>query len=508
MTAAGVASVSAMEVLLAVAGGEVKVVKIVLLAVAGRVVEILLTVAGGEVEVMKIVLLAVTRGMMEVLLAIAVMEVLLAVAGVKRIMLLVKVTEIKVLVKFSSTNTLSAVMNTMRTTMLSKVEVEAKIMMRRRLAITRLTLLKDNGVFQAVSRGGFAVSKNRLATDCALFITNAMNSFSLSKESVSSVKINILDLIVLSKFNISAWNIKSMDVTVTMSMTNTVSMTVAVFSVVRNMIVRILAVAMRHEMTLVKAFDLRFVEILTVNAMRLVINLAVAARLVVNLTIAAASVRLVNKILLGVAVNKVGFLGGVAFDVRLMNNLASVRPVNALSLHGLIRHALLADAGAAAAARLFAGFAFAAAGRIIMRVVSVETTFVEASVLGLVLIEAAAAWLVGIEAAALGFVIIEAAVLGSVVIVAAALGLVNIVAAVRVGSVGILNLVDNVHGLDRVDLVSSALLLGPRVVVAAMTRAFVMITGLRGGNQANKDSRSEHGYLKICLLYTLIGQSF
>ena len=176
------------------------------------------------------------------------------------------------------------------------------------------------------------------------------------------------------------------------------------------------------------------------EVMRTMINLSVALRLANRLmglvnrlvTIAASVglVRLVNKILLAVAVNKVRFLGLVAFDVSLL-------------WHGLIRHALLA--GLAAAARLLAGFALAAAGRVIMRVVSVETTFVEASVLGLVLIEAAATGLVGVEAAAVGSVLFEAAALRFVIVVAAVLGSVLIVATVRVGSVGIPNRVFNVN---------------------------------------------------------------
>ena len=131
-----------------------------------------------------------------------------------------------------------------------------------------------------------------------------------------------------------------------------------------------------------------------------------------------------------------------------------------------------------------------------MRVVSVETTFIEASSLGLVVIEGATLGSVLFETAALGFVVIERAVAGSVVIEAAAsrlvvieaaaLGLVGVIAGVRVGSVGILNLMDNVDRLDWVKFVlslavGSLLLLSPRVLESAV-RTSVVLGGLSSGN--------------------------
>jgi len=265
------------------------------------------------------------------------------------------------------------------------------------------------------------------------------------------------------------------------------------------------------------------------EVMRSMVNLTVAMRLVVNLTIAAmrlvnTSVRLVNrlvnagvrsmrfvdKLLFAVAVNKVRFPWGVALNVRLVLNLTgvrtAVRSVDALSRCGLRRHALFSAAGAAA--RLLAGFAAAgtaAGSSILMRVVSIETTFVKASLLGFVIIEAASLGSVCIETAA-GSVLIERAALGSViveaaasrlvvieaaaswlvVIEAAALGLVSVIATVRVGSVGILDLVDNVDRLDRLKFVlsltvGSGLLLGPRVLEASV-RTSVVLGSLSSGN--------------------------
>ena len=165
-------------------------------------------------------------------------------------------------------------------------------------------------------------------------------------------------------------------------------------------------------------------DLLTVSVMG---NLSVAVRLVVNLTIAAvrlvnasvglvnASVRLVNA---SVRVVMIPLAIAAVRSVNLLLvrsvNLTAVRSVDALSLLTLGRHALSAGlAAAGAAARLPAGFAAAAGGVRLMRVVSVETTFIEAAALGSVLIKT----------------------------------------AVRVGSVGILNLVDNVDGLDRLKFV-------------------------------------------------------
>ena len=166
-------------------------------------------------------------------------------------------------------------------------------------------------------------------------------------------------------------------------------------------------------------------NLLTVSVMG---NLSVAVRLVVNLTIAA--VRLVNASVRVVMIPlAIAVLNLTIASVRLVNlllvrsvnlllvrsvNLTAVRSVDALSLLALGRHTLSAGlAAAGAAARLPARFSAAAGGVRLMRVVSVETTFIEAAALGSVLIKT----------------------------------------AVRVGSVGILNLVDNVDGLDRLKFV-------------------------------------------------------
>lgn len=244
-------------------------------------------------------------------------------------------------------------------------------------------------------------------------------------------------------------------------------------------------------------------------AVRLVVNLTIAAMRLVNTSVrlvnrlvnaGVRSMRFVDKLLFAVAVNKVRFPWGVALNVRLVLNLTgvrtAVRSVDALSRCGLRRHALFSAAGAAA--RLLAGFAAAgtaAGSSILMRVVSIETTFVKASLLGFVIIEAAslgsvcietAAGSVLIERAALGSVIVEAAASRLVVIEAAALGLVSVIATVRVGSVGILDLVDNVDRLDRLKFVlsltvGSGLLLGPRVLEASV-RTSVVLGSLSSGN--------------------------
>ena len=221
-----------------------------------------------------------------------------------------------------------------------------------------------------------------------------------------------------------------------------------------------------------------------------------------------------------VAVNKVRFPGRVALDSRLVLNLAdvrsAVRSVNDLLRCALRRHALSTAAGAAARLARFAAGAAGAGSSILMRVVSVETTFIEASSLGLVVIEGATLGSVLFETAALGLVVIERATLGSVfletaalgfvvieratagsvvieaaasrlvVIEAAALGLVGVIAGVRVGSVGILNLMDNVDRLDWVKFVlslavGSLLLLSPRVLESAV-RTSVVLGGLSSGN--------------------------
>ena len=139
----------------------------------------------------------------------------------------------------------------------------------------RVTRLMDNGVLLAISRGPFAVSMNWLATNCALFITNSMNSVFLSEDCflVSSVNIDILDLIVLSKFNISAWFIESMDMTVTVAVTDTVTMTVAVFSVVRSMI--IIAVAVTVSILLV-------VHVMLLGLLAIAVRLVMTVRTVIK----------------------------------------------------------------------------------------------------------------------------------------------------------------------------------------------------------------------------------
>ena len=245
---------------------------------------------------------------------------------------------------------------------------------------------------------------------------------------------------------------------------------------------------------------------LAVSAVRLV-NLSVrlvdaSVRIVgTSMRLVDTSVRLVNR-LVNAGVRSVRLLAiRVDTSVRLVLNLAdmrsAVRSVNDSLGSGRRRLALSTAAGAAA--RLLAGFATGAAGaRGIMRVVSVETTFIETSVLGLVVIEGAALGSVLLETAALGSVIIERATAGSVVIEAAAsrlvvieaaaLGLVGIIAGVRVGSVSILNLMDNVDRLDRLKFVlslavGSVLLLSPRVAVfAAAVRTSMVLGSLSSGN--------------------------
>lgn len=246
-----------------------------------------------------------------------------------------------------------------------------------------------------------------------------------------------------------------------------------------------------------KAKTSEFTEILLFLAVAVAVRLVDAGMGLVDRLVNAG----VRSVRLGaIAVNKVRFPGRVAFDVRLVLNLAdvrsAVRSVNDLLRCALRRHALSTAAGAAARLARFAAGAAGAGSSILMRVVSVETTFIEASSLGLVVIEGAALGSVLFETAALGSVVIERATAGSVVIEAAAsrlvvieaaaLGLVGVIAGVRVGSVGILNLVDNMDRLDWVKFVlslavGSLLLLSPRVLEFAV-RTSVVLGGLSSGN--------------------------
>ena len=130
------------------------------------------------------------------------------------------------------------------------------------LSVTRGTLLMDNSVLLAVTRlvrlvkSTFeskakasklieiclAVSMSLPATNRALFVAKAFVNLSSADDSlVSAVNIDVLDLIVLTKFNISAWNINSSDVAVTVSMADTVRMTVAVLSETRSMLIALTA---------------------------------------------------------------------------------------------------------------------------------------------------------------------------------------------------------------------------------------------------------------------------
>ena len=164
----------------------------------------------------------------EIMFAVARVEILLAITRMDR-------------VELSSTNTPNAELRTMRTfttmTTLCKAEVKMKIV------ITRGVWLMVNNVLLTITRGTFAESMRFSASNRALF--EAKSFVYLSSEDcslVSTVKIDVLDLIVLTKFNISAWNINSSDVAVTVSVTDTVTMAVAVLSVVRSMSILVVLV--------------------------------------------------------------------------------------------------------------------------------------------------------------------------------------------------------------------------------------------------------------------------
>jgi hypothetical protein len=93
-------------------------------------------------------------------------------------------------------------------------------------------------VLLAIERANFAMGRREaMASTANRALLKAKSFVNLAAEDgplVSTVKIDVLDLVVLTEFNISAWNIKSSDVAVTVFVANTVSVTVAVLSEVRS----------------------------------------------------------------------------------------------------------------------------------------------------------------------------------------------------------------------------------------------------------------------------------
>ena len=104
-------------------------------------------------------------------------------------------------------------------------------------------------------------------TNRALFKTKSFVDLSTEDSPlVSTMKIDVLDLVVLTEFDISAWNINSSDVAVTVFVTNTVSMTVAVLCVVRSMR-STLGAGDRFNVRAVSASDIRLAILNTVSVM-------------------------------------------------------------------------------------------------------------------------------------------------------------------------------------------------------------------------------------------------
>ena len=115
------------------------------------------------------------------------------------------------------------------------------------LAITRLVRFVKS-TFESKAKASklieicLTVSMSLSATNRALLVTKAFVNFTSADDSlVSTVNIDVLDLIVLTKFNISAWNINSSDVAMAVSVADTVRMTMAVLSETRSMLITLAA---------------------------------------------------------------------------------------------------------------------------------------------------------------------------------------------------------------------------------------------------------------------------
>jgi len=147
-------------------------------------------------------------------------------------------------------------MATMRTltamATLSKAEVKIEIFVTMRLgvsmrallvdnlvllAVTRGTLLMNDGVLLAIERGNFALGRGEAmrasTTDRALLIAKSFVDLAAEDSPlVSTVKIDVLDLVVLTEFNVSAWNISSSNGAVSMTVAVTVAVVVMAVAVV------------------------------------------------------------------------------------------------------------------------------------------------------------------------------------------------------------------------------------------------------------------------------------
>lgn len=137
------------------------------------------------------------------------------------------------------------------------------------LAVTRGTLM-GNGVLLAIERANFALGgREAMASTTNRALLKAKSFVNLAAEDgplVSTVKVDVLDLVVLTKFNISAWNIKSSNMAVTVSVADTVSVTVAVLSEVR-FVSSTLDAGNRFQLLAVSASDIRFAVLNTVSVM-------------------------------------------------------------------------------------------------------------------------------------------------------------------------------------------------------------------------------------------------
>ena len=173
------------------------------------------------------------------------------------------------------------------------------------LAVTRGTLLMNDGVLLAIERGNFALGRGEAmrasTTDRALLIAKSFVDLAAEDSPlVSTVKIDVLDLVVLTEFNISAWNISSSNGAVTVSVTNTVAVVVMAVAVV---MVAVVAVTVAAMAVIVMAVAMVMMAVVAVTVAVAVVMMAVAMVMmaVVAVTVAVLSevrsVRSVSKTL-------------------------------------------------------------------------------------------------------------------------------------------------------------------------------------------------------------------